>query len=123
MAEKKSIQERRQHPRIQKNIPLKISQEDGDLVTETWNISRSGAYCKVNRYIEPMTKLKVNLLLPFKKRERQMTRQISCEGIVIRTETVPSKDYYNVAIFFSDIAKKDAEAIAEYVDAYLKIKA
>ena len=58
-----SNQERREHPRIDNNIPVKISREDGDIVTETANISRSGAYCNVNKPIEMMTKVKINLLL------------------------------------------------------------
>ena len=114
--------ERRKHPRIANNIPLKICQEDGDIVTETWNISRSGAYCRVSRYIEPMTKLKIHLLLPAKKNNKQSTKKISCEGVVVRTETVPDKDYFNVAIFFSDIPKRDSEVIADYVSTYLKLE-
>ena len=111
----KSGSERRKHPRLESNIPMKICQEDGDIVTETWNISRSGAYCRVSRYIEPMTKLRIHLLLPVKKNNKQSTKKISCEGVVVRTENVPEKDYFNIAVFFSDIPKKDSEAIADYI--------
>ena len=115
----KSGPERRKHPRVANNIPMKICQEGGDLVTETWNISRSGAYCRVNRYLEPMTKLKILLLLPVKKNNKLSTKKISCEGVVVRTEKVPDKDYFNIAVFFNDILKKDSEIIAEYVNSNL----
>ena len=121
MAHQSSGAERRKDPRLTKNIPLKICQEDGDIVTETWNISRSGAYCRVTRYIEPMTKLKVHLLLPVKKNDKQATKKISCQGVVVRTEAVPGKDYFNVAIFFNEMPKKDADVIAEYVSSGLQV--
>ena len=68
MISERPIEERRKDPRIKNNIPVKISREDGDVVTETANISRSGAYCRVSEYIEPMTRLKIYLLMPMKKK-------------------------------------------------------
>ena len=117
MAEHNLPDERRKHPRLSKNVPIKICQEDGDIVTESWNISRCGAYCKINRYLDPMTKLNIHLLLPIKKNNKQATKKISCQGVVVRTEAVPDKDYYNVAIFFNDIPKKDADVISKYIAA------
>ena len=67
---KPNPQDRREHPRLLKNIPLKISGTDFDIVSETKNLSRSGAYCRVSKYLEPMTKLKIHLLhrLPTKNK-------------------------------------------------------
>jgi len=113
------IDERRKHHRLDNNIPVKIFRDDGDLVTETQNISRSGAYCRVNHYIAPMTKLKVCMLFSVPKNKRHVTRKISCEGIVVRSEPSGDSECYHVAIFFSDIAPKDAECITDYVNAYM----
>jgi hypothetical protein len=115
-----SMQERRQSIRLDNNIPIKICQEDGDLVTETGNISRSGAYCRVNRYIEPMTKLKVHLLLPIRKKGKDVTKKISCHGVVVRTEPALGKEDYNIAIFFNEMAQKDAQCISDYINSYLE---
>ena len=109
------LPERRKHPRFEGSIPVKFSGIDCDIVTETANISRTGAYCQSNKYIEPMTKLKVHLLIPYKKNNRCLTRKISCDGIVVRTESVPGKEYYNVAVYFSDIHARDAERITHYI--------
>jgi len=117
-----SPQERRQHPRLQGNIPLKIRCADFDLVTETQNLSRTGAYCRVDKFIEPMTKLKICLLLPFKRNTRTVTKKINCQGIVVRTESVPGENFFNVAVFFNDIPTRDAETISEYVDVMLNSK-
>jgi len=107
--------ERRQHPRFEGSVPVKFSAGDFDIVSETSNISRTGAYCQSGKYIEPMTKLKVYLLLPVKKNQKITTKKISCEGVVVRTESVPGKEYYNVAVYFSDIEPRDAEVIAAYI--------
>ena len=97
------LPERRKHPRLEGNIPVKICSDEFDLVTETANLSRTGSYCKVDKYIEPMTKLKIHLLIPLKKGQKIVTKKISCDGVVVRTESVPGQPYYNVAIYFSDI--------------------
>ncbi|MCA9393291.1 MAG: PilZ domain-containing protein [Candidatus Omnitrophica bacterium] len=114
--------ERRKDPRLGNNIPIRISQNNGDMVTETANISRSGLYCKVNRYIEPMTKLKVCLLLPLRKNGKDVTKQIMAQGVVVRAEQIAASDDHNIAIFFSEIAQRDAESIADYVSSYLESK-
>ena len=116
------LPERRRHPRFEGNIPVKFSATEFDIVTETANISRTGAYCQSSKYVEPMTKLKIHLLLPFRKNNKVTTRKISCDGIVVRTESVPGKAFYNVAVYFSDIQPRDAESITEYVKSSLAIR-
>lgn len=122
MVTERQPHERRKDPRLGNNIPIRISQTDGDMVTETANISRSGLYCKVNRYIEPMTKLKVCLLLPLRKNGKDVTKQIMAQGVVVRAEQIAQTDDHNIAIFFSEIAQRDAESIADYVSSYLESK-
>jgi hypothetical protein len=116
----RSVNERRKDPRLENNIPVKICQEGGDLVTETLNISRSGAYCCVNTPIALMTKLKIHLLLSFPKGEKSSAKKISCEGVIVRSEPASDDGKYNIAIFFSEITQRDAEYITDYVDTYFK---
>ena len=114
-------QEKRKHPRIKKNLPLKISSGDFDIVTETENISCIGAYCRVDKYIEPMTKLKVLILLPIYKRKTVVNKKVECEGIVVRTENSGNGNHqYNVAIFFNDIKNEDMKKVSDYVGGQLK---
>ena len=114
--------ERRKDPRLENNIPVKICSEDADVVTETLNLSCAGAYCKVNKYFEPMTKLDIVLLMPLRRREKVVTKKISCQGVVVRTEPVPGGEQFNIAIFFSDISKRDSNTIADYVNTVLEQK-
>ena len=111
--------EQRRSPRLEHTIPLKLSSGDVEIVTETRNVSSSGVCCKVNTYIEPMTKLKIHLLLPLKKNNRLVTKRISCQGVVVRTESVPNDDYFNAAIFFNDIQPKDSRSLMDFVEQML----
>jgi hypothetical protein len=112
-------EDRRKNRRLESNIPIKISQDGGDFVTETRNISRSGAYCRANQYIAPMTKLKVHLLLSIPRNGKPLTKKISCEGVVVRSDPADDKGCH-IAIFFNDIKQRDAESITDYVNKYLK---
>ena len=113
-------QERRKYPRLDNNIPLKIRSDEFDIVTETKNLSTSGVYCRINKYLEPMTKLKICLLLPLKRHNKAATKKISCLGVIVRTESVPSEECFNVAIYFSDIPQKDVNYLNDYINANLK---
>ncbi len=114
MSHKSSV-ERRKDPRFFGSVPVKISGDDFDLVTETKNLSRSGAYCRVNQYIEPMTKLRVQFLLPFRRNDRTVTKKISCGAVIVRTESDPTNGLYNVAVFFNDIQPRDVDMLTDYV--------
>lgn len=107
--------EKRKHARVDKRVPVKIGSPELDLVTETQNISCSGVYCRVNKYLEPMTKLQITLLIPSRKSGRSASKKIVCSGVVVRTENILHEDGFNVAIFFSDISARNSQLLMEYV--------
>jgi hypothetical protein len=111
--------EQRKHPRVENNVPVKISAPQADVVTETKNISCSGVYCRVNKFLEPMTKLQITLLLPVKRAAKISTRKITCGGVVVRTENIPGEDFFNSAIFFNDIHPRDSRVLVHFVDSLL----
>ena len=114
--------EKRRHPRLESKIPVKISSDHGDILTETRNLSCSGAFCRVAQRLEPMTKLKVYLLLPLRNKDKVITKKISCQGVIVRVQAQEEGNYYDTAIFFSDIAPKDARTISEFVESMMEIK-
>ena len=69
-----------------------------------------------------MTKLKIQLLLPLRKGNQSATKSIHCQGVVVRVESSREEGFYNVAIFFNEIAQRDAELISDYVDSCLENK-
>jgi len=115
-----SPQEKRRHIRVEFHVPVKISGDHGDILTETKNLSCSGAYCRMAQRLEPMTKLRVHLLLPLRKNNKVTTKKITCQSIVVRTQAVAGEEYYDTAIFFSDIAPKDSRTISDFVESMLE---
>lgn len=114
--------EKRRHPRLEKQIPLKIQKEGFDIAAESRNISSSGVYFNVKNQIEPMTKLKVELILPIKKDLETITKIIKCSGVVVRTEK-ENDTSYNIAVYFSHISEADTKKIAEYVNQHISANA
>lgn len=126
-------QERRKGQRALAHIPVRIAQEDGDIVTETLNISRSGAYCQVNKRVELMTKLNIQILLPpaghrppsgeslsaARKNQKRQAKTIHCHGVVVRVEPSAHNGRFDIAVFFNEIAQRDAQAINDYVGSCL----
>lgn len=111
--------ERRKNLRVKKHLPLKLVDTAFDAITETSDISSQGAYCRVTRHLPLMSRIDVLLLVP-PKDDSQYTKKIRCKGVVVRTEPTIVKDsdkaHYNVAIFFTDISKKDQKIIDGYVN-------
>jgi len=111
--------ERRKHPRTKTILPLKIFKKGLDVITETGNISCSGVYCRVNKPLPLMSKVGITVLLPIQHRSRLRTEKIRCNGVVVRSEPTIVKEadtaYQNIAIFFTDLSKRDKTKVGEYV--------
>lgn len=119
----KKTPERRRDSRIQKNIPIKLFSADKyDVITETKNISASGAYCKLNLKIPEMTKLAITLLLP--RLGKIPAKKIDCQGVVVRVEEKKEQDnnLYSIAIYFNNMNKSDRKFIRQYVKQHLSRK-
>ena len=112
------MKERRNSPRLKKNLPIKLSDSEFDVLTETKNISASGAYCPVSKPLAVMTKLNVVLLIPLKKNRGKVIRKINCGGVVVRQEHVKDngKYAYRVGIYFSDLKENDRKTLSSYID-------
>lgn len=108
--------ERRKDVRLDHTLPLKLCTDMADFVTETKNLSCSGAYCKVTKYVEPMTKLKIHLLLPIRRNGKVSNKKITCSGVVVRSESNPADESFNAAIFFNEILPKDVRSIKDFIE-------
>jgi len=103
--------ERRRAQRVNANLNLevKLPRSDGSHDTanlETINISSSGINFRSDHFIEPMTKLSMELEVgvPGDSGDQPSTAPVPCEGIVVRTkpeaETEGLADY-EIAVFFT----------------------
>jgi|TARA_B100000315_G_scaffold242011_1_gene263669 hypothetical protein len=116
------MKERRDSPRVSKQLSIKISSGDFDILTETKNISASGAYFPVSKPLSLMTKLEVVLLIPLKKNKSKVIRKVNCSGIVVRVEPIKDngKYPYRVAMYFSSLKEPDKRVLRSYVNSTLK---
>ena len=113
-----NLTERRKFPRIEKEVALKIRAENCDLVTQTKNISCVGAYCWINRYIPPLTKLSIILLLPHRSESKNGIIKVQCRGVVVRTEK-RSPQGFDIAIYFNEINNRNKGKIEKYINQFL----
>ncbi len=107
-------EDRRGSRRVDASLNLQVDLPQGGPATlETINISSSGLYFRSDRFLEPMTKLAMELEVTVPDGDGRA--MVPCEGLVVRTqpeaETVDC-DGYEVAVFFTHISP-DARAVLE----------
>lgn len=110
--------ERRQYPRIEQELPLKIAVDGYGFATSTQNVSCVGAYCHLDKYIPPFTKIAVKVILPIMLGGRIKNIEVECTGVVVRTED-EKKGGFNIAVFFNGIKENQRKKIAKYVNQLL----
>jgi len=112
------MKEKRQSPRFEKSVPIRISELEFDILTETKNISASGAYCSISKPLKLMTKLNTVLLIPLKRNKTKTVKKITCSAIVVRLEhSSEDKKYpYRIGVYFSDIKEKDRKTLNAYIN-------
>jgi hypothetical protein len=113
--------ERRRYPRIKKRLPLKIAANGYAFSTTTDNISCIGAYCHINKYIPPFTKIALRLRLPVTSAYNRGVYNVECKGVIVRTDDT-SNSGFNIAIFFNKIKNDQRKVISEYISQFLPKK-
>ncbi len=119
MKNKKEYEEKRKHPRSKKSIDFKIETDGSTIAAKSIDLSCIGAYCQADKYIPPMTNLKIVLALPGGNQKGEV-EHVECIGAVVRVEKIPSKtnedDQYNIAIYFNEIEESEKEKIANFLE-------
>lgn len=110
--------ERRQHPRIIHKLPLKVVANGYDFATSTHDLSCVGAYCRIDKYVPPFTKVMVRLSLPITSNNTAKDHRVECKGVIVRTED-ENDGGFNVAIFFNNITEPQKKIISQYVNQFL----
>lgn len=119
-------QDRRQSQRVDAtlNLEVKLPRPDGSETLaslETINISSSGIYFKSDHFIDPMTKLAMELevLVPdVDGGAEKSTALVPCEGLVVRVTPeaeTESCDSYEVAVFFTNIQPEGLETLERHI--------
>ena len=114
-------EEKRKYARVKDGgISLKVKSSDIDIITKSLDISASGVYCKVDKEIPLMSRIKIILIVPKPKAPSsnpEQTAKIETDGVVVREHPVIVQGkivHYDVAIFFGDISARDRKILLEY---------
>ena len=111
-------EDRRTFPRRDAALPLKLKLGEFDAVVHTLNISASGVYCKIDKEIPLMSRVKLMLMIPDAPEDGAAARAIEVAGVGVREHPViinGETKHYDAAIFFEDLSPKDREVIADYI--------
>jgi hypothetical protein len=99
-------------------MELKLSGRDFGRL-ETINVSANGVYFTSPSYIEPLTRLEIVLLLPESSDPGGgRKREVSCEGVVVRTQPESPREgtsQYDIACFFTAISESDRANLEAYI--------
>jgi hypothetical protein len=110
--------ERRLHPRIEQNLPLEIAANGYDFITSTQNVSCLGAYCHIDKYVPPFTKIAIKLNLPIATARGNKNCSVDCHGVIVRSQD-DTGGGFNVAIFFNEIKESQRKVISQYVNQFI----
>ncbi len=109
--------EKRKFPRFVLALPLELSlNESEQILTLTNNISFSGIFCQVDRYIAPNTKLQLKMNLPMLEDNRKTYRQVQCLAEVARIEAgVGDSGNFHAGISFSGLNEEDRKLLLKFI--------
>ncbi|OGX43890.1 MAG: hypothetical protein A3G38_03045 [Omnitrophica WOR_2 bacterium RIFCSPLOWO2_12_FULL_51_8] len=110
--------ERRIHPRIDHELPIRVAANGYDFSTSTSNLSCVGAYCLIKKYVPPFTKVMVKLALPAQIEAAGKKCAVECKGVIVRTDD-EERGGFNIAIFFNEINDEQRKKIAKYINQLL----
>jgi hypothetical protein len=114
--------ERRSKPRVRAGLAAQFSDESGGsaLAAETIDLSVAGVCCRLPSAVEPLTKVKITLLVPDPRARKQTkTAVVTVEGIVVRSEPTALEKgtpSYEIACAFTALKDKDRKILQSYVD-------
>ena len=114
MASGMTMRERRKVPRIAERVVMAVTDAGTALAAESHNLSTSGVYCTLDRFLAPMSKVQLQFELPNGAR----TSKVQCTGVVVRVEPVVAsadRGRFNTAIFFTELSDRNRSTISRFV--------
>ncbi|MBU1044106.1 MAG: PilZ domain-containing protein [Candidatus Omnitrophica bacterium] len=118
MSKENKNAERRVEQRFDAQLPLEIGGADFKIATATKNISPSGIYCQVDRFVPVMTKLGLNITIPLLENNKKIEKKFNCQAVVVRIQPeseIDTSNGYQLGLFFVDIKDEDKQVINHYL--------
>ncbi len=109
---------RRKNYRFVLELPLQIKNGECSFETKTSNISRSGVFCKIDRFLPVKTEITVTMRLSFLTAGRKVRKTIHCPAKVVHIippQEQPEQVSYETGIEFSKIREVDKDFLLLYI--------
>ena len=111
--------ERRRHPRVSIELPLRLTLQDGTVDSHIVNLSESGIRLRTPSPLPLMTRVQIALELP-DKAGSSGAAAVAITGVIVRCVETPGQDNpYDTAIFFEDLSDSARGHIARFVQSNL----
>lgn len=117
-----TFKERRKAKRVDANLAVTISGAPDGAEGRTLNISTNGVYFESPKFIDVLTKVQLELVIPTGTPGSGKEEKVACEGVVVRVEPEheePDVSMYNVAVFFAYISKPTQAILTRYIKSRL----
>ena len=115
--------ERRKSHRVEARVPVQLEEREeefrGEIIpAESANLSEGGVYCEVGKYVPPLTKVAITMLMPSFGGKHAKPLEIKAEGVVVRT--LPEKQgrkivKCRIACAFTSITDEQRAIVREYI--------
>jgi c-di-GMP-binding flagellar brake protein YcgR len=116
--------DRRKAQRLDAALPISISGEEGPAEGKTINISSNGVYFLSPRAIEPLTKVRMELMVPVQKGGKEEEMGVRFDGVVVRSQidtSDPDSRNYRIAVFFTHVSQTSQKVLDSYIKRQLSI--
>ncbi len=117
-----TFKERRRAKRVDANLAVTISGAPEGKQGKTLNISTNGVYFESPKFIDMLTKVQLELVIPVGGPESGKEERITCDGVVVRVEPEhedPDVAKYNIAVFFAYVPKAAQTVLSRYIKSRL----
>lgn len=114
-----SLSDRRKSPRVAAEIPIAIEGGPAEAGGKTLNISENGIYFEVPHFIEPLTKVRMELFIPNTTGSEEEGIRIGFDGVVVRVEPEEPTDHpgpFRVAVFFTHVPENSLTELHAFIE-------
>lgn len=116
-----TAKERRKAPRVSASIPIDVLGGGEETSGKTINLSMNGVYFTTPVFIEPLTKVRMGLIVPSGESGEDGTRA-DFEGVVVRVEP-ESRDEgtfeYKIAVFITYMSERSGKVLSRFINSML----
>jgi len=108
--------ERRKHPRIHVDLPLRLTVQDRTVETHIRDLSTSGIRFRSPSALPLMSRVQIALELP-ETQEGRAASALAITGVVVRSDESESKGKlaYDTAIYFEDISEPALRQLSQFI--------